>query len=225
MILPIQIEGQLALWNHPGDGLQAYSCAGPSPSAISGLIGAAFGFRWEKPNVKNKETFSKLPWPTAKKLIQFLKETELELAVACNPSMLPIKRINHNINGLKDKSWGTLRMEQSIILNPSYTVLFKTKTDEQAEQLKIALLRPTFGLHFGRMEFPAFANINNKLETPPHQWAKWQKDETNINESSPAYFLVLNSPETKGRIEQDGYLDWTPEEQKGPNWIQVGTRV
>ncbi len=205
-ILLFKLCGDLALWRNVYESMGTYSCLGPAPSNISGIIGAALGFASPRSNAysgkspKNKE----IPWPVSAELLSYLEDNDIHLA--CRWLGESPKRIPWNVNGYKELNLKeSFRIQQQLIENPSYEIAVKlppTKAIELVEALKM----PAFPIYLGVSFCRAFiTNIRIENQLPEaDNWA-FRYEFGCLGEAVPFSRLVINSNECGERIESDGY--------------------
>ena len=76
-ILIFELAGEMAMWRNVYESMGSYSCLGPAPGNLAGVIGAALGFASprsqaaEKPDAKQLKNWDKagLPWPVSPELL------------------------------------------------------------------------------------------------------------------------------------------------------------
>jgi len=226
--LVFELTGELAMWRNPYESMGSFSCLGPAPSNIAGIIGAALGFASPRsqaaaePNEKALKEQAKggLPWPVSPELLQWQKDNEYH--VACRWTGGFPKRLPWNVNGLKDPSSNTnLRIQQQVIENPSYEVALKLSL-EVATRVADALRTPAFPLFLGASFCPAIVKKVRVQENRPegNGWA-YQKSAFAVGEATPLSRHVINADECFERIQADGYWVyptplWPGEQQPDP---------
>ncbi len=76
-ILIFELAGEMAMWRNVYESMGSYSCLGPAPGNLAGLIGAALGFASPRsqaavaPDEKQLKALDKggLPWPLSPELL------------------------------------------------------------------------------------------------------------------------------------------------------------
>lgn len=126
------------MWRHPSEAIGHFSGAGPSPSQIAGILGAALGKR----SIPEKDN----PRPVSKELIDWLQKNNVQ--VVCR-TLVTTRRIGTSVNGLKAvNSFETFRMQRKSLDLPSYEILVKINASA-GEDLLQALKRPKYPIYLG----------------------------------------------------------------------------
>lgn len=225
--LIFELSGDMAMWRNPFESMGSFSCLGPSPANIAGLLGAAMGMPSpcsqgvDDPDWKHLRQLDKqgLPWPVSPELLRW--EQDNDYHVACRwTGGLPY-RIAWNVNGCKTIRTGeNLRLQQQVIDRPSYEVAVRL-TREVAEQTAAALKCPAFPLYLGASFCPAIVRhvtVDEKLP-PSNDWAQYKKNVW--GEATPLSLHVINAEASGERIVSRGYWlyptpDFSGEIQEDP---------
>ena len=207
------LKGDMAMWRNPYESMGAFSCLGPSPSNLAGLLGAALGFASPKSQgavSADDKALKKLdkkgqPWPVSPELLSWQKENDLR--VACRWTGDMPRRVPWNVNGCKnlDPVNGNLRMQQQVILAPSYEVAIRLVRTE-AERLVKSLKEPAFPLFLGASFCRAIITEIRIQEEKPQgdSWA-YRKEGFACGEVTPFSQHVINAEETGERIKASGF--------------------
>ncbi len=201
----------MAMWRNPYESMGSFSCLGPAPSNIAGLLGAALGFAAPRSqaavpqdeNLLQKLSREGLPWPVSTELLQW--EESNDYHVACRWTGGIPRRVSWNVNGCKEIGKGdNLRMQQQVIENPAYEVVVRVP-HEAAEKLEVALKTPAFPLFLGASFCRAIIQNVMVQEALPSggNWA--QKKEIAWGEVVPLSRHIVNAAEVHERICSDGY--------------------
>ena len=231
--LTFELKGDMAMWRNPYESMGSFSCLGPAPSNLAGLLGAALGFATSKSQAltvhddkKSKQLDKKgLPWPVATELLLWQKKVNLK--VACRWIGGYPKRIGWNVNGCKelDPAKDNLRLQQQVIESPHYQVVVKIPQPE-AEKLTTALRNPMFPLSLGASFCRAMIlNILIVEEIPTAgNWA-YHKDGFAVGDATPFSQHVINCEETGERIKSTGYwvypIDESMAEKQADPFVQT----
>lgn len=211
-IVLFTLTGDLALWRNVYDSIGSYSTLGPAPSALAGLCGSALGFvsprsfaaQPDSPPPRKGWKSSDAVWPASPDLLQWL--VNQEVMFACRWTASYPKRINWNVNGLKEIGNSTnLRMQQQAIESPGYEVAVRL-VDSGAEELAAALKTPAFRLFLGCSHCPAIIRNIQIVETLPESsdWA-FHCTEPVPGETVPFSQLSLSGLTTGNRLVISGY--------------------
>lgn len=209
--LVFELTGDIAMWRNPYESMGSFSCLGPAPSNIAGMLGAALGFaapRSQGAAPQDEKALQKLnrdglPWPVSAELLQW-EETN-DYHVACRWTGGFPHRVPWNVNGCKEIGRGdNLRMQQQVIEKPSYEIVVRLPR-EAAEILADALKTPAFPLFLGASFCRAIIqNVRAQEELPPGgNWA--QRKDIAWGEATPLSRHIINAAETHERICCDGY--------------------
>jgi len=213
-----ELTGDMAMWRNPYEPVGSYSCLGPSPSQIAGLLGAALGFAAPRsaaaklsPKDKTLKATHKigLPWPVSSELLRWQEDNDY--AVACRWLGAIPHRIQWNINGFKSVKdlKSNLRLQQQVVDQPKYEVLIRIANLSVAERVVEALHNPAFPVCLGASFCRAIIKHVGLLETVPqvaggNDWA-YHKACLPIGEAAPFSCHVINPEQTGERIVADGY--------------------
>lgn len=155
-ILLFTLSGDTALWRNPYESMGSFSCLGPAPSALGGLLGAAMGFAGPRthaavdPDEKRLKDLEKkgLLWPVSSELLEWEKRVDFHAACRWSAVTYP-ERISWNVNGIKEFGKPeNLRIQQQVIVNPAYEVAVRLE-EAEAERVAKALRAPAFPLFLG----------------------------------------------------------------------------
>lgn len=223
----------MAMWRNPYESMGAFSCLGPSPSNLAGLLGAALGFAspksqgTEKHDEKALRQLDKkgLPWPVSPELLKWQKENDIHLA--CRWMGGHPKRQPWNVNGCKDldPTKGNLRMQQQVIERPHYEVALCLEQNE-SKRVAQALKAPAFPLSLGASFCRAIVfNVSIQDEEPERDgWAYW-KEKFAVGETTPFSQHVLNAESTGERIKSNGFWVYPtpsfPREKAAPAFVKT----
>jgi hypothetical protein len=206
--LEFKLTGEYALWRHLGDPLGAYSCPGPSPSHLAGILGAAMGF----PNATTQGS-AKGNWPVSKQLLEWQQANDYH--VACKLLTAAI-RVPYRTNGVKGVlDWVTLRMNQYPVARPTYLVRISLNSDEELENLFGHLKKPIFSIFLGSTQFPGFIESPRLIqgsELDSNGWAFWYAEA--IEDYS---FCTKHDVTEDARIVVDGYWIYPDPREKKRN--------
>ncbi|MDD5502970.1 MAG: CRISPR-associated protein Cas5 [Candidatus Thermoplasmatota archaeon] len=208
--LIFELSGDMAMWRNPFESMGSYSCLGPSPANLAGLLGAAMGMA--SPRSQGAATDWKalkqldkngLPWPVSPELLKWEEDNDYQ--VACRWQGGFPRRIPWNVNGCKEIGKGeNLRLQQQVIDRPLYQVVVRLEASAAAATAG-ALQRPAFPLYLGASFCPAVVKqirISDELPSGGN-WAQFKK--TAWGEVTPLSRHVINANETCERIHSDGY--------------------
>jgi len=215
------LEGDLALWRNAYEPVGSYSCLGPAPSQIAGLLGAAMGMLSPRSHaaLTDAQTLKRLrrlrrnglPWPVAPALLQW--EEAYDYAVACRWLGGVPRRIPWNVNGVKEMTRPfdpqPLRLQQQVIDRPRYEVLVRLNDRGAVAGLAQALRNPRFPLFLGAAFCRAIVRSVRVLDEPPtpkseESWA-YRREEITAGETVPFFCHVVNAEETFERVVADGF--------------------
>lgn len=213
------------MWRNPYESMGSYSCLGPSPASLAGLIGAALGLASPRsqgaaePDAKTLKEQNRqgLPWPVASELLKWQEDNDYH--VACRWLGGIPRRVPWNVNGCKEIGKGeNLRIQQQIIDSPTYEVMVRL-TEAVAQKVAEALKSPAFPLYLGASFCRAIVkNIRVQEDLPPGgNWAQFK--EIAWGEVTPLSRHVVNAAETFERIRSDGY--WLYPTPSYPGEIQA----
>lgn len=209
--LIFELSGDMAMWRNPFESMGSFSCLGPSPANIAGLLGAAMGMASpcsqgvDNPDWKQLKQLEKkgLPWPVSPELLRW--EQGNDYRVACRWTGGYPHRIPWNVNGCKTiRESENLRIQQQVIDQPSYEIAVRL-TREVAEQTAEALRCPAFPLYLGASFCPAIIRRATVSEVLPsnNNWAQHKK--TVWGEATPLSLHVINAETSEERIVCQGY--------------------
>lgn len=225
-ILIFTLTGDMAMWRNPYESMGSFSCLGPSPSALAGVLGAAMGFAGPRtqaaisPDEKFLKTLEKQGslWPVSEELLAWEKRVDYHVACRWNKCSWP-ERSPWNVNGIKSiipdrsdlNSGNNLRMLQQVMMKPSYEVAVRLETSE-AECVAKALRAPAFPLFLGASFCRAFVR-DIRVESGPLTQGNWAfVSSFALGEATPLSRHRVD-PELDGeRIRSDGYWIYTTEE-------------
>ena len=215
------------MWRNPHECNGSFSTVGPAPSHISGLIGASLGFAspWSQgatnPDMKKFEKMKKggLSWPVSEELLIWLEQYDFHVACRWNGDYLP-KRIQWNVNGLNNvkSTKDNLRIQQQVLLNPSYEVAVRINDGDVADKLAKHLKEPSFKLYLGASFCPAFvkkAQLQDEIDVGKN-WAFVDENPV-YGEATPLFKHVVNPEETFERLVSDGYWVYPMDEKNKSN--------
>lgn len=132
------------MWRHPSETFGHYSGAGPSPSQIGGILGAAMGCRMG-PTVKGAR-------PVSADLLSWLKD--FDVTVACR-LLSPLDRLDTSFNGFKEISgFQTFRAHRQSLDRPEYEILVALNDSGEANRLVRALSAPYYNIYLGDSNHP-----------------------------------------------------------------------
>jgi len=211
------------MWRNPYESMGSFSCLGPAPSNIAGLIGAALGFA--SPKSQGAESHDEkalkkldkkgLPWSVSPELLQWQSDNDYH--VACRWMGDHPKRRPWNVNGCKDLDPvnDNLRMQQQIIEQPRYEVALKL-SDEEADRIAKALREPKFPLSLGASFCRAIiTNISIENEEPQRDnWAYWETVFA-VGDATPLSRHIINAEDAGERIKSDGFWVYPTKYQPG----------
>ena len=218
-IVLFELAGEMAMWRNVYESMGAFSCLGPAPSNLAGLLGAALGFaspRSQAADCADQKRLSRqskkgLPWPLSPELLEW--EERNDLHVACRWIGAFPCRVPWNVNGCKEIGKGeNLRMQQQVILNPRYEVAARVGDDE-AERLATALACPAFPLCLGASFCRAIVR-DIRVEGNLPEVAGWAfvSQLSALGEVVPLSRHVVDPESQFERILSDGYWVYpTPE--------------
>jgi len=211
------------MWRNPYESMGSFSCLGPAPSNIAGLIGAALGLPSPRSLAAGEQDAKKLklqmqkalPWPVSPELLKW--EADNDYNVACRWRGGFPRRIPWNVNGIKEMGKGdNLRLQQQVIEKPSYEVLVRLERKE-AERTASALKNPAFPLFLGASFCRAIVRNVSVLENIP-EGGDWAMHKQYVfGEATPFTRHVINAEETFERVVSDGY--WVYPEPSCPGEI------
>lgn len=221
-ILLFELAGEMALWRNVYESMGSYSCLGPAPGNLAGLIGAALGFASPRsqaarePDAKKLKTQDKegLPWPVSPELLAW--EEENDFHAACRWTGGFPRRTPWNVNGCKEIGKGeNLRIQQQVIENPRYEVAVALPGLE-AERVAVALQRPAFPLSLGASFCRAVIRNVRIAETVPESpyWA-FHTESGALGEATPFSRHIVDADHCFERIRSDGYWVYPTPEQPG----------
>lgn len=211
-IVLFELAGEMAMWRNVYESMGSFSCLGPAPSNLAGLIGAALGFASPRsqaavnPDEKALKNQGKggLPWPVSPELLAW--EEACDLRVGCRWLGSFPRRVSYNVNGCKEINGGeNLRMQQQVIEHPRYEVA-ASLPDAEAERVKLALLQPKFPLCLGASFCRAIVREVRLLEQLPEadNWA-FRSELSALGEAVPFSRHIVNPELNFERIQSDGY--------------------
>lgn len=228
MAIVIRMEGEKGLWKHTGVPFARVSTAGPAPSHLVGIAGAALGFvgREPPPKPKRGEILTR-SWALPKDLERFVIEEDLHVGMAwCGLEKRPVFR-RHNVNGWKKTSGeGRVRIDQTLVWKPAYRFAFWTKSKEGEELLAGALSNPVFRTFFGASFCPAFIThvdvVADGASPDGVEWAVYSED---LNGSvTPLTRHILPYHPSHGRLASDGFVDYFPQSPGNKiSWFKAWT--
>ncbi len=221
-ILLFELAGEMALWRNVFESMGSYSCLGPAPSNLAGLIGAALGFASPRsqaarePDGKALKKMDKegLPWPVSPELLAW--EEKNDFHVGCRWTGAFPRRVPWNVNGCKEIGKGeNLRIQQQVIEKPRYEIAVKLP-DAEAERVASALRRPAFPLSLGASFCRAAIRNVRIAEAVPESpdWA-FHTDGGALGEATPFSRHIIDSDRCFERIRSDGYWIYPTPEQPG----------
>lgn len=226
-LLLFELSGDMALWRNVYESMSAFSCIGPAPSNLAGLLGAALGFASPRSQAATapdesmlKEMWKNgLPWPVSAELLQW--EAAYDLRVACAWTGGFPRRMPWNVNGLKEvKKGDNLRMQQQVILNPKYTVAVTLNDSTELKRVCHALQKPAFPLFLGASFCRAIIkNVFLCNSLPEHTPWAFRVAKAAIGECVP-FSQHVQKPEDHGyeRIISAGY--WVYPTPDSPGILQ-----
>lgn len=241
-ILIFELAGEMAMWRNVYEPMGSYSCLGPAPSNLAGLIGAAVGFAApcsvaaDHPDEKKLEQWNKagLVWPVAPELLQW--EESKDFQVACRWIGKKFRRISWNVNGYKymnekgGEEGNNLRLQQQVILDPAYEVAAALPAEE-AERVAAALLKPAFPLCLGASFCRAIVrNVRIEDAVPESPFWAFRTDGGALGEATPFSRHIVNPDSCFERIRSDGYWIYPTPDQPGViaaeplvrGWVRAG---
>jgi len=207
-MLFFQIHGEFALWRNWTDVQTKTSSAGPSPSHLSGIFGAALGIR-------NKGRTPKMgKWPVAKELLNWQNENEIKVTIR----ILTLPRWDTaNVNGFKsgflsqDKA-ENLQISQTVLKNCAWEIGVEGK-ETALQQLECALNQPTFPIYLGSSQFRGQLKDIHLEEPKDNNWAFQTTQPEGYYAPLTQHLLKPNDLEEV--IHFDGYITFpTPESKK-----------
>jgi CRISPR-associated protein (Cas_Cas5) len=163
--ISFRLWGEVGMWKHPSEVLGHFSAAGPSPSQIGGILGAAKGCKYPE---KTKGLYR----PVSPELLDWLEKNQVE--VACR-LLTRLSRISNNVNATKNIREGysqSFRLQRKSLESPEYEILVKLKA-EAADELIEALKRPHFPIYLGDSNHPGKILFPKIVEGTPEKgnWA------------------------------------------------------
>lgn len=190
--ISFMLWGESAMWRHPSEALGHFSGAGPSPSNIAGIIGAAFGFQV----VPTKEN----PRPISEDLISWLKKTKILVASRLLKKTI---RLSTNVNAFKEISgFQTFRLQRRSIDLPQYEIVVEINS-EDSESLISALKSPHYSIYLGDSNHPGkIINVKTSSSVEENNWA-YKVPEIEMEE----YVWNTKIGTNGSRLIRDGY--WT----------------
>lgn len=238
-VVTFQLSGDLALWRNCYEPVGSYSGLGPAPSHIAGLLGAVMGWASPLSYAAQKEATKQKPdnkktkkkaigpiWAVAPSLLDWQKEQDVHLACAWiggNP-----RRTAWNIKGFKDANMETLRLQQQVIVRPSYMIAVALKEDEAADALTRRLRCPLFPVFLGESAFRGIlTNVDRAAFDPrkaPYGWA-YRTDKLGLGEQMPFTRHYTEHSSHNRRIGIDGFWVYptplhTPPRQGDIPWVR-----
>ena len=208
-IILFRLWGELALWRSFEDPTGNFSCAGPAPSNIAGICGAALGMVAPKniasQRVEDKQNKSNLRWPVSQALLSW--EQQEDYHVGCSLES-PIRRIKYNVNGFKmSTGFDTLRSQQVVLHQPSYRVAVRLKTQAKAIELAEALKHPAFPIFLGASFCRGFVSEVCLTATLPATtpWASHTEAMGGLDSTPLSCHVLSGAP----RIRRVGYWDYS----------------
>ena len=209
--LVFTLTGDLAMWRNPYESMGSFSCLGPSPANLAGLLGAALGMASPRSqgaatvDAKSMKELDRrgLPWPISPELLRWQEDNDYH--VACRWTGGIPRRVPWNVNGCKEIDGGeNLRMQQQVIERPCYEVAVRL-TNAMALQVAESLKCPAFPLYLGASFCRAIVkDIVVTAELPSGgNWA--QIKDVAWGEATPLSRHVINASATAERIRSDGY--------------------
>ncbi len=210
--LIFELTGDMAMWRNPYESMGSFSCLGPAPSSIAGLIGAALGFASPRSqgaieqDEKHLQMLNQkgLPWPVSSELLRW--EEANDYHVACRWKGGFPKRISWNVNGYKEFSKNdNLRIQQQVIEKPYYEIAIKLNSAKSLSDVEKALLCPAFPIFLGA-SFCRGILRNVKISETFFSEENWaMKKDVAWGECTPLSLHVVNQEEVFERIISDGY--------------------
>lgn len=218
--LCFNLRGDMAMWRNPYEPVGAFSCLGPSPSQIAGLVGAAMGFPSPRSQASGESLKSKslkaswkrgLVWPVAPKLLEWQEKNDY--SVACRWIGGMPRRISWHVNGVKDikkpLAPQPLQLQQQVIEQPAYQVLIRVWDPDAVHVAEAALRNPAFPLYLGASFCRAVVTEVGVREDVPRcvtgcDWA-YRRERLTVGESTPFSCHVVNAEKTGERIVADGF--------------------
>ncbi len=221
-ILLFELSGEMAMWRNVYESMGSYSCLGPAPSNLAGIIGAALGFASprsqaaEKHDEKRLKLWDKggLPWPVSTELLTW--EETCDFHVACRWLGREVRRAPWNVNGCKEINRSdNLRLQQQVILEPAYEVAVKLP-EEESERVAAALRKPAFPLCLGASFCRAIVRDVRVEDSVPKSplWA-FPRSIGTLGEATPFSRHIVNPDSCFERIRSDGYWIYPTPEQPG----------
>jgi hypothetical protein len=210
------------MWRHPSEALGHFSAAGPAPSALAGILGAAFGCKYPQKITTTKKDKKKgeksspeeepvpsmgPPRPVSPELLMWLKTNHVE--VACR-ILTPITRISTSVNGVKNirEGYGSVtqsfRLQRKSLESPEYEVLVKIK-ESAASELFEALQRPHFPIYLGDSNHPGKI-LTPKILTENPEDANWAFHSEDLLQEEYQWNTKLGLG--KDRLIRDGYWNY-----------------
>ena len=223
-----ELAGDMALWRNFQESMGSYSCLGPAPANLAGLVGAALGFASPhsqgntklvfggKQTAEQRKKNTRLPWPISPELLKW--EEEMDIHIACRWTGGTPRREQWNVNGVKDlKEGGALRMQQQVIIKPSYQVALQLP-DAEASLVAEALQRPAFPLYLGASFCRAIIrNISAEKTLPTSETWAFHISGAAIGEATPFSRHRVDAEESGERLRRDGYWIYPTQEHPGPS--------
>ena len=221
-VLLFELSGEMALWRNVYDSIGSYSCLGPAPSHLAGLLGAALGFASPRsqagsgdPKKLSAQLKNGLPWPVSEELLSWEKSQDFHVCcrwLGGNPA-----RVCWNVNGCKEVSKGeNLRMQQQVISAPRYEVGVRVADPVELERLAGALKIPAFPLYLGASFCRAVIRNCRISETIPESsdWA-YHSERAAIGEATPFTLHNIHADEDFERLRINGYWIYPTPDQPG----------
>lgn len=221
-ILIFELAGEMAMWRNVYESMGSYSCLGPAPGNLAGLIGAALGFASPRsqaaaaPDEKQLKALDKggLPWPLSSELLAW--EEANDFRSACRWTGGIPCRVPWNVNGYKELGGSeNLRLQQQVITDPRYEVAVALP-DTEAEHVAAALKCPAFPLCLGASFCRAVVREVRVADVVPESpyWA-FRAESGSIGEVVPFSRHIVDPGNCFERIRSDGYWVYPTPEQPG----------
>lgn len=220
--LLFELGGEMALWRNVYDSIGSYSCLGPAPSHLAGLLGAGLGFASPRslagsgdPKKLSAQMKKGLPWPVSPELLEWEKKYDFTVCCRWNGSY-PL-RIGWNVNGCKEVAKGeNLRMQQQVISNPWYEVGVRLNDPAELEKLVSALKTPAFPLYLGASFCRAFIrNCRIEEKLPESSGWAYHSERSSIGEATPFTLHNIHADEDFERLRLNGYWIYPTPDQPG----------
>jgi len=222
-IVLFELTGEMAMWRNVFESMGSYSCLGPAPSNLAGLIGAALGLpapRSQAADVVDEKALKALakgglPWPLSPELLAWEQNNDFQ--VGCRWLGGTPRRGPWNVNGCKEITKSeNLRLQQQVIIQPRYEVAVALP-DAEANRVAVALQRPAFPLCLGASFCRAVVRAVGIVATVPSSpfWA-FRSEFASLGEVTPFSMHVVNPDESFERIRSDGYWVYPTPDLPGP---------